>query len=78
MITGIILQIQEAAQNLAGIEGEGEVTLPILDLVLKGGWIMGVIGLLSIIAFYIFFERYFIIGRAAKEDKNFMNNIPQI
>jgi len=75
MITGIILQIQEAAQNLAGIKGEGEVTLPILDLVLKGGWIMGVIGLLSIIAFYIFFERYFIIGRAAKEDKNFMNNI---
>jgi len=75
MITGIILQIQEAAQNLVGIEGEGEVTLPILDLVLKGGWIMGVIGLLSIIAFYIFIERYFIIGRAAKEDKNFMNNI---
>lgn len=75
MITGIILQIQEAAQNFIGVESEGEVTLPILDLVLKGGWIMAVIGLLSIVAFYIFIERYFIIGRAAKEDKNFMNNI---
>jgi biopolymer transport protein ExbB len=75
MITGIILQIQETAQNLIGTGAEGEVSLPILDLVLKGGWIMGVIGLLSLIAFYIFLERYFVIGRAAKEDKSFMNNI---
>ena len=36
---------------------------------------MGIIGILSVIAFYIFFERYFIIGRAARQDKNFMNNI---
>lgn len=75
MITAIILQIQETAQSLVGIEGEGEITLPIVDLVMRGGWIMGIIGLLSVIAFYIFIERYFVIGRAAKEDKNFMNNI---
>jgi biopolymer transport protein ExbB len=36
---------------------------------------MAIIGVLSIIAFYIFFERYFIIGRAARLDKNFINNI---
>lgn len=75
MITAIILQIQETAQSLVGVEGEGEITLPIVDLVLRGGWIMGIIGLLSLIAFYIFIERYFVIGRAAKEDKNFINNI---
>lgn len=75
MITAIILQIQETAQSLIGIEGEGEITLPIVDLVMRGGWIMGIIGLLSLIAFYIFIERYFVIGRASKEDKNFMNNI---
>lgn len=69
------MQINEAAQTLAGAGQEGEITLPILELVIKGGWIMGVIGLLSLIAFYIFFERYFVITRAAKEDKNFMNNI---
>lgn len=74
MNTGFILQIQETAQLLAG-SNENEITLPILDLVLKGGWIMGIIGLLSVIAFYIFFERYYIISRAAKEDKSFMNNI---
>ncbi len=74
MITGIILQIQEAAELVTGAN-ENEITLPILELVIKGGWIMGIIGLLSIIAFYIFFERYFVIARASKEDKGFMNNI---
>lgn len=74
MISGfILLQINEAANTVTG--SEGEITLPILDLVLKGGWIMGIIGVLSIVAFYIFFERYFVIGRAARQDKNFMNNM---
>lgn len=73
MITGIILQIQENANIIAG--SEGEITLPIIDLVVKGGWIMGVIGVLSIIAVYIFIERFFVIGRAKREDKNFMNSI---
>jgi biopolymer transport protein ExbB len=74
MITGIILQIQETGEMIAG-GSQGELTLPILDLVLKGGWIMGIIGVLSVIAFYIFFERYFVIGRAAREDKGFMDSI---
>ena len=71
----ILLQINEAAEMLTG--SEGEITLPIIDLVMKGGWIMAIIGVLSIIAFYIFFERYFIISRANRQDKNFMNNIRQ-
>jgi biopolymer transport protein ExbB len=69
----ILLQINEAAEMLTG--GKDEITLPIIDLVLKGGWIMAIIGLLSVIAFYIFFERFFVIGRASKQDKNFINNI---
>ena len=69
----ILLQINEAAEAITG--SEGEITLPILDLVIKGGWIMGIIGILSIIAFYIFFERFFVLGRAGRQDKNFMNNI---
>ena len=36
---------------------------------------MAILGLLSVIAVYIFIERYFVITRAGKEDKNFMNNI---
>jgi biopolymer transport protein ExbB len=73
MVTGIILQIQEGAQVVQG--AQGEITLPILDLVMKGGWIMLIIGILSIVSFYIFIERYLVIARASKEDKGFMNNI---
>ncbi len=48
-LTFILLQINEAAEMVTGTEGE--ITLPIIDLVMKGGWIMGIIGLLSVIAF---------------------------
>ena len=75
MTTAIILQIQETAQVIGASANGEEITLPVIDLVLKGGWIMAIIGFLSLIAFYIFFERYFVISRASKEDKNFMNNI---
>ncbi len=74
MVTGIILQVQETAtQIVAG--SEGEITLPVIDLVMKGGWIMAILGVLSLITFYIFIERYLVISKASKEDKNFMNNI---
>lgn len=72
MITGIILQIQETA---AIVGGEGEITLPILDLVIKGGIIMVILGVLSVIAFYIFIERLLVLSKARKQDKSFMNNI---
>lgn len=71
--TFILLQINEAAAQITGTETED--VLPIIDLVMKGGWIMAILGVLSVITFYIFFERYFVIGRAARQDKNFMNNI---
>ena len=52
-----------------------EESLSIINLALKGGWIMIPIFVLSIIAIYIFVERYIAINRASKEDANFMNNI---
>jgi biopolymer transport protein ExbB len=52
-----------------------EETLSIINLALKGGWIMIPIVALSIIAVYIFIERYIAINKASKEDVNFMNNI---
>jgi len=75
MITGIILQLQETANLITSTSGEGEITLPIIDLVMRGGWIMAIIGVLSVITLYIFIERFFVIGRAKKVDKDFMNNI---
>lgn len=45
------------------------------DLTLKGGWVMVPIAILSIIAIYIFIERFFAIRSASKIDQNFMNRI---
>jgi biopolymer transport protein ExbB len=44
-------------------------------LAVKGGWIMIVLGILSIIAVYIFVDRYLALNKALKEDTSFMNNV---
>lgn len=56
-------------------EEAGELKLSVFQLALKGGWIMVPILILSILAVYIFTERYFAIKRASKTDINFMNRI---
>jgi biopolymer transport protein ExbB len=52
-----------------------EISMSFLDMAIKGGWIMIPIILLLIIAIYIFFERYFALKNAAKEDIGFMDKI---
>jgi len=50
-------------------------SLSLLDLVMKGGWIMVPIFILSFLAVFIFLERLVVIIKARKEDNNFMNKI---
>ena len=57
------------------VEKAGAMKLTLLDLMIKGGWVMIPIILLSFVATYIFVERYYVIRKATKEDKNFMNRI---
>lgn len=56
-----------------------EKTLSIIDLITSGGiggqLIMAVLFILSIVAVYIFIERFNAIKRANKVDDNFINNI---
>jgi biopolymer transport protein ExbB len=77
--TGILLQINETgvalADSLAARESTGQISLSVWELAQKGGWIMAVLGVFSIIAVYIFIERFLSINRASREDANFMNNI---
>ena len=47
----------------------------ILDLILKGGWVMVPILILSVIAIYLIVERAMTISKAARVDPSFMNNI---
>ena len=52
-----------------------EIKLSILDLAMKGGWIMVVLAVLSVIAVYIFIERLIVVKRATNVDKGFMERI---
>ena len=75
-----LLQIQQAVNELGTATAETvaqptEIKLSILDLAMKGGWIMVVLAVLSIIAVYIFIERFIVVKRATKIDKSFMERI---
>ena len=52
-----------------------EAEMNIINLAVKGGWIMIVLLILSLIAIYIFVQRFMVIKRAGKEDETFMNRI---
>jgi biopolymer transport protein ExbB len=52
-------------------------SLSVIDLAIKGGWIMVVLAVLSIVAVYIFVERWFLLRKAGREEKNFMNEIKE-
>jgi len=54
-----------------------EVSLSYWELSLKGGAIMIPIALLSVIAIYIFIERFYAIKKAAREEFQFMNSIKE-
>lgn len=53
----------------------GEAQMDLWDMALKGGWIMAVLAVLSVVCFYIFFERLAVIRKAGKDDPMFMERI---
>lgn len=78
-----LLMAQAAAQVGEEVVTEvaAEVTetvvneMSLWEMALKGGWIMLVLALLSVICFYIFFERLAALHKAGKEDPLFMERI---
>lgn len=84
MTTGTLLfTILQIPSNTSGnprtalglMETPDEIKLSVFELALKGGWIMLPIILFSLIAIYIFIERFIVIRNASREEHNFMNNI---
>jgi biopolymer transport protein ExbB len=81
MLNNILLQINMASESAeqatdAAEQVPTEVKISILELIAGGGWyIMIPLGILSIIAVYIFIERFLAIRKVDKEDPNFMNQI---
>lgn len=79
-----IMQITQNAVNLADslatanpvlTEVNAGESMNMLDLAIKGGWIMIVLGVLSLLCFYILFERMYVIRKAGKEDPMFMDRV---
>ncbi|MGP1447112.1 MAG: MotA/TolQ/ExbB proton channel family protein [Candidatus Limimorpha sp.] len=77
---GTLLQIPAATNDLGvatqmPVEQPTEITMSVFDLAMKGGWIMIALAVLSIIAVYIFIERYIAVTKATHYDKDFMERI---
>ncbi len=68
-------QTAEQMPNLTDVTLPAEAEINVIDLAFKGGWIMVVLLLLSLMAIYIFIQRLMVIRRAGKEDESFMNRI---
>lgn len=79
------MMLWQAASVLADtVAGGNPVLTPVVEvsdemslwsMAMKGGWIMIVLGLMSLVCLYILFERNFVIRKAGKEDPLFMDKI---
>ena len=68
--------VTDAAAAAAAVEPVAQQqTYSLIEMACKGGWLMIVLLILSIIAIYIFGKKWWMISRAGKVDKNFMNDI---
>ena len=84
MTMDIMMLMAQAAGSLSEtLTGTNPVLTPVeaaqemnlWDMAVKGGWIMVVLGVMSLIGFYILFERNYVIRKAGKEDPLFMDKI---
>ncbi|MCH7514231.1 MAG: MotA/TolQ/ExbB proton channel family protein [Bacteroidetes bacterium] len=69
-----ILQITTSVADTLATEAGGN-TLTVLDLLSKGGFVLIIILLLSVVAVYVFVERYRTIKSASRTPDNFINEI---
>ncbi len=83
MLNSFLIQIQEAGTAVVQTAVENQVAvgneMSIWELTKAGGaWIMGPLALMSIIAVYIFIERFLAIQKASKDETAFMNDLKDL
>lgn len=66
-------QAAEAAVEAAPVQQE--MTLSLIDMCVKGGWLMIVLLLLSLLAVYLFVKKFVMIRRACRVDKTFVKEM---
>lgn len=71
------MTLLEIVADTASVAGNAapQPTMSLLDLIMKGGWVMIPIGILSVFTVYLTIERFITISRASKVDNNFMANV---
>lgn len=62
-------------QTVVSLAEESTGKMNLLDMAMKGGWIMIVLAVLSVLCFYIFFERLGKFRNAECKDAHFMDRI---
>ena len=62
-------------QAAAAVATKEKVSLSMIDMAVKGGWLMIPLIILSLITIYIFGMKWWTISRASKIDPNFMRDI---
>ncbi len=75
LLQALKAQVADQMPEFTSVTVPTEAEINIIDLAFKGGWIMIVLLLMSLLAIYIFIQRLIVIRRAGKEDVNFMNRI---
>ncbi len=69
--------VQQTVQQIQQVAKSPE-QLNLLQLIMKGGWVMYPIFILSIMAFYIFFERYFTLRKAIKDESSLLAQVREL
>ena len=67
--------LQTSTEVIEGTVAPVQETMSLIDMAIKGGWLMIELALLSVIGLYIFGERWWAIRRAGKISKTFMKDI---
>ncbi|MBO7074812.1 MAG: MotA/TolQ/ExbB proton channel family protein [Bacteroidales bacterium] len=65
----------DAATVVETAAEQNENSISLWEMTVNGGWIMLILGIFSMVAVYIFIERFININRAAKNDDGFMESI---
>ena len=75
MILANILQAAAAGAVAEAVPVKEELSFSLIDMALKGGWLMLPLFLLSIVTIYLFAQKWWAIRKASAIDENFMKDI---
>jgi biopolymer transport protein ExbB len=73
-----LLQAMPTSADTSAVAAPTQDTLSLLDLLLKGGYIMIPILFLSVISISVFIERYLIIKQAMRYNKNLLQQVKDL